>query len=103
VVNPGAAEKRVLPPLSDGTILRRGDILRLETGGGGGWGHPFDRPAEDVLADVLGGFVTVEAAARDYGVAIAAGRVDATRTAALREARGETRLFHRKGYTNAVA
>ena len=39
--------------------LKRGDILRIETGGGGGHGHPFDRPAEKVLEDVLGGFVTV--------------------------------------------
>ena len=23
----------------------RGDIVRIETGGGGGWGHPFDREA----------------------------------------------------------
>ncbi|MDO9712145.1 hydantoinase B/oxoprolinase family protein [Paracraurococcus lichenis] len=103
VVNPGTAEERLLPPLSDGTVLRRGDVLRLETGGGGGWGHPFDRPAEEVLADVLGGFVGAEAAARDYGVALAGGQVDAARTAALRAERGGTRLFHRGGYADAVA
>ena len=38
VVNPGTPGERALAPLSDGTILTRGDILRLETGGGGGWG-----------------------------------------------------------------
>ena len=32
--------------LSDGTIVRRGDVVRIETGGGGGWGHPFDREPE---------------------------------------------------------
>ena len=46
VVNPGTPHEQVLAPLSDGTVLRRGDILLLETGGGGGHGHPFDRPAE---------------------------------------------------------
>ncbi len=55
-------ETRTLRPISDGNILRRGDILRIETGGGGGHGHPFDRPAEAVLRDVLGGFVSAEAA-----------------------------------------
>ena len=69
VVNPGTNHERVLQPLSDGNMLKRGDVLRIETGGGGGYGHPFDRPAESVLDDVLGGFVT-EDAAREYGVAI---------------------------------
>ena len=47
VVNPGTNHERVLAPLSDGNVLKRGDILRIETGGGGGHGHPFDRPAGD--------------------------------------------------------
>ena len=99
VVNPGTPGERVLPSLSDGTLLRRGDVLRLETGGGGGWGHPFDRPAEQVLADVVGGFVTVEAAERDYGVILG----DDAATADRRAQRGLTRLFHRRGYVDAVA
>ena len=58
VVNPGTNHERQLQPLSDGNMLKRGDVLRIETGGGGGYGHPFDRPAESVLDDVLGGFVS---------------------------------------------
>ena len=58
IVNPGRPDERVLPPLSDGNIVKRGDIVRVETGGGGGWGHPFDREPERVLADVRGGFVS---------------------------------------------
>ena len=58
VVNPGTNHERQLQPLSDGNMLKRGDVLRIETGGGGGYGHPFDRPPESVLDDVLGGFVT---------------------------------------------
>ena len=46
VINPGTPRERKLAPLSDGTVLRRGDILLLETGGGGGHGHPYDRPAD---------------------------------------------------------
>jgi N-methylhydantoinase B len=103
VLNPGAAEERLLPPLSDGTVLKQGDVLRLQTGGGGGWGHPFDRPAEQVLADVEAGFISAGAARRDYGVAIRGGALDAAATAALRADRHTGGLFHRKGYTDAVA
>ena len=58
IVNPGTPNERLLAPLSDGNRLVRGDILRMETGGGGGYGHPFDRPAGKVLEDVLGGYVS---------------------------------------------
>lgn len=39
--------------------------------GGGGFGHPFRRPAEHVLADVIAGYISIEAAENDYGVVIA--------------------------------
>src|SRR6185295_11478043 len=96
VVNPGTSGERLLAPLSDGNRLRRGDILRIETGGGGGHGHPFDRPAGDVLEDVLGGFVSEDAARRHYGVAIDGDRVDEAATAELRRKRAPARAFHRK-------
>lgn len=102
VVNPGMPGERHLPSLSDGTVLRRGDILRLSTGGGGGWGHPHDRPAEAVLADVRGGFVSAEAARRDYGVAIVDGALDETATARLRAQRPSAGAFHRGTYADAL-
>jgi len=105
VVNPGAARERELPPFSDGNVLERGDILRLETGGGGGWGHPFDREPERVLADVLNGYVSPDAAARDYGVALAGdGRsVDEPATSALRAKRPLVDgLFHRGTYRDSL-
>ncbi len=103
VLNPGTPGERELPPLSDGTMLKRGDVVRLQTGGGGGWGHPFDRTPELVLADVIGGFTSVAAAARDYGVAIHEGVVDLAATAALRADRPATGLFHRREYADHVA
>ena len=103
VVNPGTDRERALVPLSDGTILRKGDVFRIETGGGGGWGDPFDRPAAQVLADVLGGFVSPERAAADYGVVIRDGALDEAATAARRAHRPATQLFHRNGYRDAVA
>lgn len=46
-----------------------GTITNL-TGGGGGWGDPLQREVERVVADVRQGFVTAEAARRDYGVVV---------------------------------
>jgi N-methylhydantoinase B len=37
---------------------------------GGGWGDPFTREPERVVRDVRDGYVTVEGAARDYGVIV---------------------------------
>lgn len=101
-VNPGTAREAEIEPFSDGLILERGDILRVMTGGGGGWGDPFDRPPEEVLADVLGGFVSREGAERDYGVALVGTghslSVEKGRTAALRGVREHRDLFHRQEY-----
>ena len=102
VINPGRNSELVLAPLSDGNRLRRGDILRIETGGGGGRGHPFDRPAAAVLRDVLEGYVSVDAAAREYGVVIREGELDATATGALRGIRPTTAAFHRTDYVDAL-
>lgn len=105
VVNPGTDQERLLDPFSDGNVLKRGDVLRLETGGGGGWGHPFDREPDRVLADVLNGYVSHEAAALDYAVALSAdGRsVDLEATAALRAKREVVNgLFHRGEYRDVL-
>jgi N-methylhydantoinase B len=102
VVNPGTPRERIIPALSDGTDLKRGDILRLETGGGGGHGDPFDRPSDAVLEDVLGGFVSQEAAARFYGVVIDGDAVDLVATEARRAKRPTTGAFHRHEYVDAL-
>ncbi|NHN84153.1 hydantoinase B/oxoprolinase family protein [Acetobacter musti] len=102
VVNPGTPRERHLKPLSDGNRLVKGDILRIETGGGGGRGHPFDRPPASVLADVLGGMVSTAAAENIYGVVIADRTVDMEATAALRKNRYETKDFHRGSYAHVL-
>ena len=43
-----------------------GFTLVLRTGGGGGYGSPADRPAEEVQADVREGYVTEEHARQYY-------------------------------------
>ena len=71
-----------------GIHITRGQKLRLETPGGGGYGNALDRPPEAVLADVTLGYVSAEVASDSYGVVIAAdGTLDAGSTAALRKER----------------
>jgi len=65
--------------------IRAGDVMRVWTSGGGGYGDPLERPSEVVHADVLDGRVSVAGAARDYGVVIDAdGALDPAATDALR-------------------
>ncbi len=44
--------------------------VQLNPPGGGGYGDPRERPAEQVLADVVNGYVSIEAAEQEYGVAV---------------------------------
>ena len=50
--------------------LVSGDRVQLNPPGGGGYGDPFQRPAELVLDDVINGYVSLEAADSQYGVII---------------------------------
>jgi N-methylhydantoinase B len=50
--------------------LKKGEALIIRTPGGGGYGDPRERDPDAVLRDVLNGLVSVEAADREYGVAI---------------------------------
>lgn len=73
--------------------LETGDVLVIETGGGGGYGDPLRRPPERVLADVLDRKVSRAAARSEYGVVLAddGDRVDRAATAALRAELARTR------------
>src|SRR5262249_36587693 len=48
--------------------IAAGERVRILTGGGGGYGPPSAREHEAVLRDVAEGYVSAEAARRDYGV-----------------------------------
>ena len=99
-IDPGGPAERSVPPLSDGTVVRRGEVIRFETAGGGGWGHPFDRDAVLVERDVRYGFVTAASAAADYGVILdpVTGGVDIEATSARRTDRPPSGPFHRGSY-----
>jgi len=86
-LNPGTPEERELLPLGDGIVLKRGDLLRLETCGGGGWGDPLERDPERVRTDVARGFVTARGALDDYGVVLDPATLDLDKTATDEERR----------------
>lgn len=70
ILNPGTRDERRLPTLADNIMLNSGDVIRVESAGGGGWGDPMERDAAEVAWDVRKGYVTVEGARRDYGVVL---------------------------------
>jgi N-methylhydantoinase B len=67
-LNVGGAEPRPLPSRFSGVRLMRGDTLTLEKAGGGGLGDPRVRPFENIVGDVLDGYVSRAAAIERYGV-----------------------------------
>lgn len=87
--NPGTAAQQDLGN-NDIVMCDPGDVILLEGPGGGGYGDPFKRPVEAVLADVRGGFVSSAKAASDYGVVTVDGGAahDEALTRALRQDRG---------------
>jgi N-methylhydantoinase B len=52
------------------TQLKPGDSVMIDAPGGGGYGDPFDRDPDMVLNDVIEGYVSIEKAKTEYGVAI---------------------------------
>ena len=86
VLNPETSNERKLPTMPMASIpLRKGDVFRHVSAGGGGFGPAFAREPEMVLEDVREGKVSREAAEQRYGVVIDASmRVDESATRARR-------------------
>jgi N-methylhydantoinase B len=91
MLNPGTPRERELAPLGDGIILERGDLLRFETCGGGGWGDPLARDPERVRQDVARGIVTARGAREDYGVALDPATLEIDKTESDEERRRRAR------------
>ena len=76
------------PPMKSkmvGIKINRGQQLRLETPGGGGYGAARERDPAAVAEDVRLGYVTAGAAKTDYSVVVDNdGHLDTKATAALR-------------------
>jgi N-methylhydantoinase B len=68
-----------------GYAIRAGDVVVMQSAGGGGFGDPLARDPERVRRDVRGGYVSAERAREGYGVLLTAdGSVDPVATAAQR-------------------
>ena len=68
ILNPDTPSERVLPGKADSIPVQQGDVLRVLSPGGGGWGDPLERDPEAVELDVMRRLVSVEKAKDDYGV-----------------------------------
>ncbi|REE99634.1 hydantoinase B/oxoprolinase family protein [Thermomonospora umbrina] len=90
---------REMPGLVDDEPVRAGQVIRIRTTGGGGWGDPLRRDPLAVARDVRDGKVSPEGARDDYGVVLTGGEVDEAATDDLRrrlsEARGPAPFFDR--------
>jgi N-methylhydantoinase B len=76
-----------LPSMLPTVSIAKGDRIRAIGGIGGGYGKALERPAAAVVDDVLDGYLTRDAAARDFRVVIGTdGKLDATATTKLRAA-----------------
>jgi N-methylhydantoinase B len=87
VLDPGTAGERELPALGDNVAVSRGQVVRFETCGGGGWGDPLARDPVRVVLDVARGFVTARGAREDYGVVLDPATLDLDKTATEQERR----------------
>jgi N-methylhydantoinase B len=67
-IDPGGPHEREVEALTDAEPVRAGEVIRIRTTGGGGWGDPLERPYDEVRRDLLWGKVSYEGARADYGV-----------------------------------
>ncbi|MDG4766060.1 hydantoinase B/oxoprolinase family protein [Solwaraspora sp. WMMD406] len=69
-----------------GYRMREGDILVMESAGGGGWRDPLTRDPDQVANDIGDDYLTAEQARDRYGVLVdPTGQVDESATTATRE------------------
>lgn len=67
LLNPGRDDERAMLKASR-VELKRGDVIRTMSGGGGGFGQARERDPEEVRRDVRNRHITPEAAREVYGV-----------------------------------
>ncbi|MGK0170440.1 MAG: N-methylhydantoinase B [Gammaproteobacteria bacterium] len=88
ILNPNS-DQRVDLGNTDILTIGPGDIIHVASGGAGGWGNPLKRDPAAVLTDVRRGFVSLESAARDYGVVIVENQIDGEATKGRRTKAGD--------------
>ena len=66
-IDPGGPNEREVDALADAEPVAAGEVIRIRTTGGGGWGDPLTRPPTEVLRDVQWHKVSVGGAQRLRG------------------------------------
>jgi N-methylhydantoinase B len=74
-IDVGGPNEREIDALADAAPVLAGEIIRIRTTGGGGWGDPYDRPIGEVERDLRWGKISFAGARQDYGV-VASGSKD---------------------------
>jgi N-methylhydantoinase B len=69
-MNKGLEGEKYLGAVFSNIPIKNGDTFTRPSAGGGGYGDPITRPVEEVLEDVIDGYVSIARAATDYGVVI---------------------------------
>ncbi|MEW9672526.1 hydantoinase B/oxoprolinase family protein [Ammoniphilus sp. 3BR4] len=69
-LNPGKESEQFLGTIFSNVKVQQGDSFVRPSAGGGGLGDPLERAPEQVLEDVIDGYVSIERAKKDYGVVI---------------------------------
>lgn len=68
ILNPGTPGERRLPSKVTGVPIKAGDVFRMRTTGGGGWGDPRKRGRDAVRRDLALGKISLKAARETYGL-----------------------------------
>jgi N-methylhydantoinase B len=69
-INKDTDDERFVGSVFSNVPLESGDTFTRPSAGGGGFGDPLRRDTELVLEDVIDGYVSIDRAAKDYGVVI---------------------------------
>ena len=71
VIDPGGPGEREVDALADAEPVRAGEVIRIRTTGGGGWGDPLDRdPTRSSATCVWAQGVAARRRCDDYGVVV---------------------------------
>jgi N-methylhydantoinase B len=104
-IDPGGPDEREVDALADAEPVRAGQVIRIRTTGGGGWGDPLTRPYDEVERDLRWGKVSLAGARDAYGVVASGGKDEVTVDVAasdrlrerLRTARADAQPFFDRG------
>jgi N-methylhydantoinase B len=69
-LNPSTPSEQKLHSRVGNLTLHAGDVIRFDSPGSGGYGNPLERDRKAVIDDLENGYVSPEAAAKEYGLKI---------------------------------